>query len=58
MSAILQMLSIPSFAASADGHNGNRRLGSYDRIAPASLAIRRASMCVEREGCVIRLIEP
>lgn len=52
------MLSIPSLALSADGHNGSLRLGSYDRITPASFAAFAAAMWADLHGSVMRLIEP
>lgn len=58
ISALSQIDLMPSLAAAADGHKASRRLGSYDSNAPASLAMRIASRCVEREGSVIKLMEP
>lgn len=52
------MLRMPSLALCADGHNGSLKLGSYDKITPASFAAFAAAMWADLQGSVIKLIEP
>lgn len=52
------MLKMPSLALSADGHKGSLKLGSYDKITPASFATLVAAMWADLQGSVIKLIEP
>lgn len=58
ISAIFQMLIIPSLALSADGHRGSLKFGSYDKSTPASFAALVAATCADLHGSVMRLMDP
>lgn len=58
ISAWFHMLMMPFLAASGEGHSGNLKFGSYERIPPDFLAISRAAIWADLHGSSIKLIDP